>query len=90
MAFTYTKTTDPVEFIGRKKISYGTYTSSGGGTGGDIDTGLEVCENLQLQPKGSAVVANQPAVNEDMPIAGSAVTIVTTADEVGTWIALGY
>lgn len=76
--------------VGNVKMSWGTYTSSGGGTGGDIDTGLDICDCLQLQPKGSSVVADMPAVNETLPgLAGSAVTIVTTANEVGTWFAIG-
>lgn len=75
--------------FGDKKVSYGTYTNGGSDTGGDIDTGLDVCENIRLQPKGSAVIANNPVVNETLPIAGSAVTIVTTADEDGYWVAFG-
>ena len=75
--------------VGDKKIQYGTYTSSDSGTGGNIDTGLTVCERLILQPTGSTVGTNAPKVNETFPCAGSAVTIVTDADEAGIWEAWG-
>ena len=75
--------------FGSKKITRGTYTSSASGTGGDIDTGLDSCEQIFLQPGGSAVKASAPVVNETLPAVGSAITIVTVADEVGTWMAIG-
>lgn len=59
-------------------------------TGGDIDTGLRKCEHIDLACKGSAVAANAPAVNEDLPVDGSAVTIVTDSGQQGYWIAYGY
>ena len=71
-------------------VRYGTYTSSASGTGGDINTGLTMCNHIQLAPTGSAVVTDAPVVNETLPIAGSAVTIVTTQDEEGYWRAWGY
>jgi hypothetical protein len=43
---------------------------------------------MLLQVKGSAV-GNAPAVNETMPADGDAVTIVTDADAVGTWVVVG-
>lgn len=88
MAFTSAITDQGV--MGNKKFSMGTYTSASSSTGGDIDTGLIKCESMFLQPGGSAVKASAPVVNETLPVAGSAVTIVTVADEVGTWIAYGY
>lgn len=77
-------------FEGDEMVNRGTYASSGGSTGGDIDTGLSVCSHLQLQPKGSSVATNAPAVNETYPVAGNAVTIVTDANEEGYWEAKGY
>jgi hypothetical protein len=74
---------------GSKAIVYGTYVSDGGSTGGDIDTGLHRCEFIKLTPKGSSVVASHPVVDETLPVAGSAVTIKTTANESGYWYALG-
>lgn len=80
--------TDKTVF-GNKRVHYGTYTNGGADTGGNIDTGLEVCEGLILAPTGSAVGANASKVNETFPVAGSAVTIVTDADEDGQWFAWG-
>ena len=74
---------------GSKRISFGTYTNGATDTGGDINTGLGSCELLFLQPSGATVIANAPVVNETLPIDGSAVTIVTTADEDGYWLAVG-
>ena len=76
--------------VGNKRMSYGEYISSGGGTGGDIDTGLRSCELIALTPFGAAVATNASVVNETFPVAGSAVTIVTDADQAGYWIAWGY
>lgn len=87
MAFAYTvKSTDAMG----QGVKIGTYTSTGGSTGGDIVTGLNIVNHIQLQPKGTAVSANQPVVNETLPLQGGTVTIVTSANEVGTWMAIGY
>ena len=75
---------------GSKALVYGTYASSSGATGGDISTGLETVLSFQLQPHGTSVGASYPVVNETFPLFQSAVTIVTIADEVGTWTAIGY
>jgi len=74
---------------GSKAVTQGTFTNAGGDTGGDIDTGLHQCEMIILQHGKSAVIANQPVINETLPVAGSAVTIVTDAGEDGTWLAIG-
>lgn len=75
--------------FGNMKVSLGTYTNTASSTGGDIDTGLSGVRALFLQPKTTAISANQPVVNETLPQASSAVTIVTSADEVGFWFAIG-
>lgn len=76
--------------FGNKRVAWGTYTSSASGTGGNIDTGLELVEYIQLQEIGSAVqVAGGAVVNEALPVDGSAITIVTVADDTGYWFALG-
>lgn len=75
--------------MGNKRVTYGTYTSASGSTGGDIDTGLTVVDDIQLQAGGSAVKTDGAVINETLPCDGSAVTIVTVADEVGTWKAFG-
>jgi hypothetical protein len=67
---------------------HGTFTNTSGSTGGNINTGLKTIDFMLLQVKGSAV-GNAPAVNETMPADGDAVTIVTDADAVGTWVVVG-
>ena len=88
MAFTSAVTERTV--MGNKRVHYGTFASADGSTGGDINTGLQVCQFITLQTGGAAVSADQCAVNETLPIAGSAVTIVTTANVTGYWKAEGY
>lgn len=75
---------------GDKIVTKGTFTASGSEKGGDIDTGLTICESITLTPSGSSVAADQCAVDETFPCAGSAVTIVTTAGVDGYWRAEGY
>lgn len=74
---------------GDKAVTMGTFTNSGADAGGDINTGLHLCEMIILQHGKSAVIANQPVVNVTLPVAGSAVTVVTDAGEDGTWLAIG-
>lgn len=90
MAFSYTIDSSISEVRGTKRRTSGTFTNADSSTGGDIDTGLEMCEKLILQHTGTAVVASAPVVNETLPVDGSAVTIVTVANASGIWIAEGY
>jgi hypothetical protein len=85
MAFASTITLKTV--FGNKRFHAGTF---GGSTGGDINTGLRICESINLICKGSAVAANAPAVNESLPVAGSAVTVVHDSAQTGFWTAVGY
>ncbi|MBI4137106.1 hypothetical protein HY469_03525 [Candidatus Roizmanbacteria bacterium] len=87
----FSSTIEGKSVFGNKRVHWGTYTNTGGSTGGDIDTALGgQVEIVQLQPKGSAVATNAPVVNESFPNSlGSAETIVTDANEVGTWLAIG-
>lgn len=71
------------------KVVSGNYESDGGSTGGEIETGLTNVYAIFLQPKGSAILANQPVVNETFPVSGGYITIITTANEIGTYIAIG-
>lgn len=87
MAFTSTILSRTV--FGNKVVSYGTYTSTGGSTGGNIDTGINVVEMMLLTPKGTSVGTNESVVNETYPVAGSAVTIVTDSNQAGYWFAIG-
>ncbi len=88
MAFAFTITEQ--SFEGNKKIVRGTFANTGGSTGGDINTGLTNCTDMDLQHTGSAVVASAPVVNETFPVAGGAMTIVTVADTSGRFEAKGY
>lgn len=88
MGFTVVKTHETV--WGNERVTRGTYASAGGSTGGDINTGLHQCIALFLQPKGSSVGTNQSVVNETFPVDGSAVTIVTDANQSGYWEARGF
>jgi hypothetical protein len=72
--------------FGNKRVHFGTYGSS---TGGDVDTGLRRCEHMILGCKGSAVQGNAPVVDESMPCAGNAVSIVHDSGAVGYWLAIG-
>lgn len=84
MAFSYTaKTIYP-----GGRIAAGTYTNSGGSTGGDIDTGLPNVRAFTLTPAGTSVSANQSVYNETLPLGYGVVTIVTNANELGSWIAI--
>lgn len=86
MAFSYTITSQTV--FGDKRVVYGTFTNAGGSSGGDIETGLRIVDQMILQHTGSAVVTDAPIVNETMPCTGT-VTIVTVADKSGTFLAIG-
>jgi hypothetical protein len=78
-----------ISVFGNKRIVWGTYTNTGGSTGGDIATGLNKVDTIKLQPTGAAVVASAPSVNETLPLSSGDVTIVNTANEVGQWVAFG-
>ena len=77
--------------LGRYSLVIGTYTNTAGSIGGDIDTKLTHCHFIKLLSGGGAVVLDEPVVNESfaVPIRGNAVTIVTTADADGYFIAFG-
>ena len=75
---------------GDKTTTWGTFTNGGSDTGGDINTGLVICESLSIEFTGSAVVSDAAAINESFPCSGNAVTIVTAADAGGIWRAVGY
>lgn len=89
MAFSFTITRQTWE--GDRKVVYGTFTNTGGSTGGDIVTGMQVVELIELQHTGSAVVSDAPVANETFPLTGrTPVTIVTAADKSGLFRAVGY
>jgi hypothetical protein len=75
--------------LGDKAMTWGTYTDSSAGTEDDINTKLHRCEMFIIVPYGSAAVTDAGSVNETLPVAGSAVTIIVKASQAGMWIALG-
>lgn len=87
MAMTSAKTSESV--FGNLRMTYGTWTA-GGDTGGDINTGLHQCVAMYLTARGSSIVADAPTINETFPCDGSAITIITTSNTSGYWIAFGY
>jgi len=76
--------------LGNKWLAYGTFTCDGGTTGGDINTGLKKVEGMWFTGSGESALATLVSVNETLPCAGNAVTIVTTANDTGTWYAIGW
>ena len=75
--------------FGSYKVRWGTYTSDGASTGGNIDTQLNLCYQIILTPNSATVGTNQSVVNETLPVAGDAVTIKTDSNQVGYWFAVG-
>lgn len=68
---------------------FGIYVNTGGGTGGDITHGLSEVVNVQLTAAG-AVTDKAHVYNETLPLgSGTAVTIVTSADESGSYRIIG-
>lgn len=86
MAFEFTKTLDWVDRGVRH--TGGTFTNGGADTGGNIYTGLGQVLGMELQHKGTAVVASDPVVYESFPC-HDPVTIVATAGADGYWSAWG-
>ena len=76
---------------GTSRIIRGTYTQGGGDTGGDVRTGLAIVRYFKIVPGGGVVTTNASVVDETFPLmnSGGVVTIVTDADEDGTWEAVG-
>jgi hypothetical protein len=75
--------------MGNERMTWGTYSDAAPAGGGDINTRLRLCTKIVLQPYGSAVATNASVVNETLPVAGSAVTIVCDNSQTGMWIAWG-
>lgn len=75
--------------FGNKRIHYGTYSCASVATG-DVDTGLRQVEHISLTQNGAAVTSTAPVINETLPAAGSAITIITASSAAGYWMAIGY
>jgi hypothetical protein len=76
------------DVMGAKAVSWGTFACTGV-TGGDIKTGLHLCQMILLQPNNTASPTEQCDVNKTLPYDGSAITIVTTTGVCGYWLAWG-
>ena len=63
--------------FGNKRVHFG--RAAGSGTGGEIDTGLRLCEWIGLTAMKITVVADAVTLDETLPMAGSAVTVIHTA-----------
>jgi len=75
--------------FGNLRVHFGTTTGSG--TGGEINTGLRICDHIALTANKSGVVADAVTLNETLPCAGSAVTIIHTSGcSYVEWMAVGY
>ena len=77
------------EHLGTRKMVTGHFASTGGGTGGTIKTGLRRVEAFGLMEEGAAVVANRSVVNGTLPLSTGDVVIVTDANVVGSFWAIG-
>ena len=89
MAFTATQVYQNV--VGNEREIRGTYENTGGSTGGEVLTGLGEVRDFALHPKGNAILASTPVYDETLPLVNTSgsVTIVTNANESGTWVARG-
>lgn len=85
MAFSYT--TNTRQIIGGRLAS-GTYSNNGGSTGGVIDTGLPNVSSFLLTATGSGVTSNQSVYSTTLPAGNGKITIVTNANESGSWLAV--
>jgi hypothetical protein len=79
MAFKYTR---KFNVFGSKKLVCGDYTSDSGSTGGAIVTGLQKIDAVTF-----SVATSTPSTVAI--ISGGTVTITTTANQTGTWQAIG-
>ena len=88
MAFAYY--IDGQGYTGDERYVYGRFTDADGSTGGNIVTGLNHVRSAVIQTTGSAVSADQTAINETFPNAPGTLTIVCTANTNGIWRAWGH
>jgi hypothetical protein len=87
MAFSGTVTGKSV--FGNKKIRMGTFASTSGSQGGDINVGLSMVEYFTAIVNSTSTASAKVAVNETFPVSGAAITLVTDANATGYWQALG-
>jgi hypothetical protein len=85
---TFDSTVTGKTVFGNKVVTWGTWDGAGATTG-DIDTGLALCDFIALTHYDTAVETGVPVVNEALPVAGSAVTIIFDSGKDGYWWAFG-
>ena len=91
MAFTSTRIAR-VPLGGGYWMAFGRFTQLKTETGGNIDTGLRLVYDIWFTPRTTGVANSSVVVNvaiQSGPVAGNAVTIVTSANLDGTWTAIG-
>ena len=85
----FTSNLDWIAHIGKWKVKGGRYTSTGGDTGGDIDTGLGNILVGFVQKTGNGTTTDLPVLNETFPDhAGPYMEVISKAAESGLWIAV--
>ena len=75
--------------VGNECCTWGTYSDAAPAGTGEINTKLHICNRIFIQPYGATVATNATTVDETLPMAGSAITIVCDNSQVGLWIAWG-
>ena len=76
--------------VGDSKIVVGRWGSTTATAGGNINTGLRICDNLILQQLGIVVRTARPVVSAaPFPVDGSSIQIVTQTHGKGLYIAYG-
>ena len=80
--------------IGDMKMNIVSYTNTLGDVGGTVDTGLRFAWWVFLQPFGAAApldchVVDMTIPTKGNPMDGTAIPIITTADESGLMVVIG-
>ena len=76
--------------MGSRKLRMGTFASSAGATGGDIETGLRFVNFIRLQGGGDTAYTGVPVIIDTLPRESDGdITIVTDANATGFWYAVG-
>lgn len=88
MVWSYTRDTVRLP-IGNRYMTYGTWTSTVATTGGEVVTDLKRVDVFLITHEGAAVEAAVAVANETFPLASGSVTMVVTAQDTGTWLAIG-
>jgi len=73
--------------IGDRKVTYGTFGDAS--SGGEIDTGLEICEWMFLQGTATTASGSAFVITGSLPRSGTAVPIDSVSSPGGIWVAYG-